>query len=120
MKKRVLVIDDSPLVYRQIMQILNSEEYEILEYAKDGEEGVELYKKLKPDVVTLDIIMPGIDGLETAEQILAFDKDAKIIMLSSLCDDSTLEEVKKVGAGYLIAKPLDGEVLNNILKLIFA
>ena len=85
MIKTILVIDDSPFVYKQVKDMVEEKGgYEVIGSAKTGEEGIELYKQLNPDAVILDIIMPGIDGIETAQRILELDPNAKIMMLSSL------------------------------------
>lgn len=114
----ILVIDDSPFASKQIKDVVEGNGYEVIGYAKNGEEGIELYKELQPDIVILDIIMPGIDGLETAEILLKNNPNAKILMLSSLCDSGTLEEIRGIGLKYLIPKPLDGEVLLATLELL--
>jgi two-component system chemotaxis response regulator CheY len=113
-----MVVDDSPFASKQIRDIVEDNGYEVVGYAKNGEEGIELYKELKPDIVILDIIMPGIDGLETAEIIMKNDPNVKIMMLSSLCDSGTLEEVRNIGVKYLIPKPLEADVLLATLELV--
>lgn len=118
MKKTILVIDDSPFASQQIKDVVEEHGYEVVDYARNGEEGIEKYKEVKPDFVILDIIMPGIGGLETAELLLKEDPKAKIMMLSSLCDSGTLEEVKSIGLKYLIPKPLDEDVLLATLELL--
>ena len=92
--------------------------YEVIGYAKNGEEGIRMYEDLHPDIVVMDIIMPGIDGLETAEILLKRDPDATILMLSSLCDSGTLEEVKSIGLKYLIPKPWEDDVLLATLEML--
>ena len=118
MKRTVLVIDDSPFVYHQLKDMIEGSEYEVVGSAKSGEEGIEMYRKLHPDVIVLDIIMPGIDGLETAEIILQEDKNAKIIMLSSLFDANLLNEVKKLGLKFLLPKPLEKDGLFATLEML--
>lgn len=118
MKKTILVIDDSPFASQQIKDVVEEHGYEVIDYARNGEEGIEKYKECHPDFVILDIIMPGIDGLETAEILLKEDPKAKIMMLSSLCDAGTMEEVKSIGLKYLIPKPLDADVLLATLELL--
>ena len=118
MKRTVLVIDDSPFVYHQLKDMIEGSDYEVVGSAKSGEEGIEMYRKLHPDVIVLDIIMPGIDGLETAEIILQEDKNAKIIMLSSLFDANLLNEVKKLGLKFLLPKPLEKDVLFATLEML--
>ena len=77
-----------------------------------------MYEELHPDIVILDIIMPGIDGIETAQILLKNDPNATILMLSSLCDSSTLEEVRSIGVKYLIPKPWEDDVLLATLELL--
>lgn len=118
MKRSILVIDDSPFATQQIKDAVEEHEYAVVDFAKNGELGIEKYTKLHPDFVILDIIMPGIDGLETAQRILDYDANAKILMVSSLCDAGTLEEVKKIGVKHLIPKPLEPDVLLATLELM--
>ncbi len=116
--KSILVVDDSPFAAAQIRDAVSDKGYTVIGNAKNGEEGIEKYKELQPDFVILDIIMPGIDGVETAELIFEEDPDAKIVMLSSLCDAGMMEEVKCVGVKYLIPKPLEADVLLATLELL--
>lgn len=118
MSTTIMVVDDSPFASKQVKDIVEDNGYDVIGYAKNGEEGIELYKELKPDIVILDIIMPGIDGLETAEILKKNDPDVKILMLSSLCDAGTLEEVKSIGVKYLIPKPLEEDMLLATLQLV--
>ena len=91
----IMVVDDSPFASKQIKDIVEENGYKVIGYAKSGEEGIRLYDELHPDIVILDIIMPGIDGLETAEILMKKNPKVKIMMLSSLCDSGTLEEIKQ-------------------------
>ena len=118
MKRTILVVDDSPFVFHQLKDILEGSEYEVIGSAKSGEEGISMYRSLQPDIVILDIIMPGIDGLETAEILLKEKADAKSIMLSSLFDANLLSEVKSMGLKYLLPKPLEKEVLFATLTML--
>lgn len=119
MSKTIMVVDDSPFVSKQIKDIVEDNGYEVTGYAKNGEEAIELYKELNPDIVILDIIMPGLNGLETAEILKKQDPDVKILMLSSLCDSGTTDEVKSIGVKYLIPKPLEADVLLASLEMVF-
>lgn len=118
MSTTIMVVDDSPFASKQIKDIVEDNGYEVIGYAKDGEEAIELYKELKPDIVILDIIMPGLNGLETAEILKKQDPAVKILMLSSLCDAGTMEEVKSIGVKHLIPKPLEADVLLGSLELV--
>ena len=93
--------------------------YEIIE-AGGGMEAIAIIDKEYDElaVILLDIIMPGIDGLETAEILMKKDENATILMLSSLCDSGTLEEVKAIGLKYLIPKPWEDDVLLATLEML--
>ena len=108
-KVRVLVVDDSMFVAKQIGQILSSEGYEIIATAVDGKEGVDKYKDLYPnvDVVTMDITMPRLDGITALEQIMAFDKNARVVMISALGKEELVKKSLLLGAKNYIVKPLD-------------
>lgn len=118
MSTTIMVVDDSPFASKQIKDIVEDNGYEVIGYAKDGEEAIEFYKELKPDIVILDIIMPGLNGLATAEILKKQDPAVKILMLSSLCDAGTMEEVKSIGVKHLIPKPLEADVLLASLELV--
>ncbi|MBQ1993622.1 MAG: response regulator [Lachnospiraceae bacterium] len=117
-KTTIMVVDDSPFASKQIKDIVEENGYEVIGYAKNGEEGIKMYEELHPDIVILDIIMPGIDGLETAQILKKNDPKATIMMLSSLCDAGTLEEVRSIGVKYLIPKPWEDDVLLATLELL--
>ncbi len=116
--KTVLIIDDSPMIIKQIRQIVMDHGFSAPEGCKTGEEGLEKYKELRPDVVTLDIIMPGMDGVETAAKILEFDPKAKIIMVTSLCDFDTLEEIQTLGLSQMISKPIQAKEMIRAIETI--
>lgn len=117
--KRILIIDDSPFIFKEISTILEGNDYEVVGHAKNGEDGIRMAQELNPDIITLDIVMPGIDGIETAERLLELKLDVKIIMLSSLCDFDTLSEVEALGLKYLVAKPIEPKVLLDALEKVW-
>ena len=108
-KFRVLVVDDSIFVAKQLGQILTSEGYEIVATAADGKEGVDKYKELCPnvDIVTMDITMPRMDGITALEQIMAFDKNARVVMVNALGKEELVKKSLLLGAKNYIIKPLD-------------
>ncbi len=115
---RVLIVDDSMFVEKQISQILTSEGFEIVGTAKDGEEGLEKYKEVFPniDLVTMDITMPKMDGVTALEKIIEFDKDARVIMISALGKQDLVKKSLLIGAKNYIVKPLDRQkVLERVL-----
>ncbi|MCQ2982090.1 MAG: response regulator [Treponemataceae bacterium] len=108
-KVRVLVVDDSIFVAKQLGQILTSEGYEVVATAEDGKEGVDKYKELCPnvDIVTMDITMPKMDGITALEHIMAFDKNARVVMVSALGKEELVKKSLLLGAKNYIVKPLD-------------
>lgn len=111
MAKRIMVVDDSRMICVQMKNLLEDTDYEVAAYCRDGEEALAQYDEVAPDLVTMDIIMPGMDGLETAQAILEDHPDAKIIMVSSLAYDDTFTEAQEIGAKGFIDKPFEKEKL---------
>ena len=114
MSKRVMVVDDSRLVRVHMEDALTGTDYEIASYCRSGEEAVEQYEAVRPDLVTMDIIMPGMDGLDAAEIILKKDPNAKIVMISSLAYDDTFARAKAIGAKGFVDKPFHQEQLLKV------
>lgn len=118
---RVLVVDDSMFVTKQIGQILTSEGFDIVGTAADGAEGVEKYKELYPsvDLVTMDITMPRMDGITALEKIIEFDKDAKVVMVSALGKQDLVKKSLMLGAKNYIVKPLNRkQVLERVVSVL--
>ncbi len=109
MGKRVMVVDDSRIMELQMENLLRGTDYEVAAYCRNGQEAISRYEEVMPDIVTMDILMPGMDGLETAQIILEGFPDAKILMLSSLAYDDTIQEATQIGAKGFIYKPFDQE-----------
>jgi two-component system chemotaxis response regulator CheY len=103
---RVLVVDDSTTMRKIVGQQLKSEAYEVCGEGSNGKEGVDLYKELGPDVVTMDINMPVMDGLESLKAILAYDPNAKVVMLTSEGQKDIVITALTAGAkGYVVKPP---------------
>ena len=118
---RVLIVDDSMFVAKQITQILNSEGFEVVGTAKDGLDGVEKYKELHPnvDLVTMDITMPNMDGVTALKNIVEFDPKAVVIMISALGKHELVKQSLLAGAKNYIVKPLDRiKVLERITSVL--
>lgn len=120
MAKKIMVVDDSKVAQLQLQRILSDSPYEVISCCQNGEDAVEQYRVLKPDLITMDILMPGLDGLEAARKILEEDPDAKILMISSLAYDETIEESKNLGAKGFLYKPFEAEDVLQTLDKIFA
>jgi len=118
---RVLVVDDSMFIAKQLGQIFSSEGFEVAGTAADGAQGVEKYKQLHPnvDLVTMDITMPIMDGVSALEKILEFDKNACVIMVSALGKEDVVKKSLLMGAKSYIVKPLDRKkVLERVISVL--
>ena len=116
---RVLIADDAAFMRMMIKDILQKNGFEVVGEASNGIEAVNLYKKEKPDVVTMDITMPDMDGIEAVKEIKAFDQDAKIIMCSAMGQQSMVMDAIKSGAKDFIVKPFQSDrVLEAIRKVV--
>jgi two-component system chemotaxis response regulator CheY len=106
---RVLVVDDSMFVAKQLTQILTSEGFEVVDTASNGQEALEKYKEHYPnvDLVTMDITMPKMDGVTALEKIIEFDKNARVVMISALGKQDLVKKALMIGAKNYIVKPLD-------------
>lgn len=119
-KIRILVVDDSPFIHKAITRAVNTtEEYEICGIAKNGKEGVERYTDLKPDLVTMDITMPIMDGLEASEAIIAKDPSAKIVMLSAMGDEELMSNAKIIGIKSFIQKPFKNDQFIAVIEAAY-
>lgn len=116
MKKRIMVVDDSRLVRVQLEDVLKGTDYEIVAYCRSGEDAIKQYAEVQPDLVTMDIIMQGMDGLDAAEIILKSNPDARIVMVSSLAYDDTFERAKAIGAKGFVDKPFHQEQLLKVFE----
>jgi len=118
---KVLIVDDSIFVQKQLQQILTSEQFEIVATAGDGVEGVDKYKQHQNniDVVTLDITMPNMDGITALEHIIKLNPKAKVVMISALGKEELVKQALVAGAKNYIVKPLDREkVLSRIHAVV--
>ncbi len=116
MSKRIMVVDDSRLVKVQLEDVLKGTEYQIAAYCRSGEDAIKQYPEVKPDLVTMDIIMTGMDGLDAAEIILKSDPDARIVMISSLAYGDTFERAKAIGTRGFVDKPFHQEQLLKVFE----
>ncbi len=111
MGKRILVVEDSTMMRKVIMKVLKEAGYEIVGEASSGADAIEMYKELKPDIVTMDITMRGMDGITASKEIMDIDSDAKILILSNLDEDKYRDEVDKLGAIGLVNKHKTDQIL---------
>ncbi len=117
--KRILIVDDAKVIRMVIRQVLTRHGFLIAGEAENGREALEKYKELKPDAVTMDIIMPDVDGIQGLKDIMAFDKQAKVIMISAIDQRDALKEAIQHGASDYVVKPFEDDRMIVALKNIF-
>ena len=116
---KVLIVDDAAFMRMMIRDILEKNGFEVIGEGSNGLKAVELYKKEKPDVVTMDITMPDMDGIEAVKAIKAFDPSAKIVMCSAMGQQTMVMDAIRAGARDFIVKPFQADrVLEAIRKVV--
>lgn len=112
----VLVVDDSALIRKMLIKLLNDNGYQVIGEATNGEEGVELYKELEPDIVTLDITMPVMDGVTALKKIKEYDPEAMVAMISAAGQKDKLMDALREGAELFFTKPFNAQEVITSLK----
>ena len=116
MTKRVLVCDDSVLMPMMVSETLIEDGWEVVGEAADGQQAFDVYRNCRPDAVTMDIVMPGTDGLYALAKIREFDPQAKIVVVSALNQTKLISEAIRKGAQDFIAKPFLPEQLQETVQ----
>lgn len=115
---RVMVVDDAAFMRLSIRTILEQHGFEIVAEAANGIEAIAKYLEVKPDVVTMDITMPEMGGIEAVEKICAIDKKARIVMVSAMGQESIVIDAVKVGAKSFIVKPFKADRVIEVLTQV--
>lgn len=113
---KILIVDDSRTSKRILRNLLESQGYAVIGEAENGEDGFLKYKELKPDLVTMDITMPKMDGIESLTLIKKFDPSSKVVMITAAGQKEKMVEALKRGADEFITKPFDQEEVSSIIK----
>lgn len=118
-KGTVVVVDDSKMSRKILRNILEEAGYAVVAEATDGEEGIATYMQYRPDILTLDITMPNMDGIEALKEIMSADKNARVIMISAAGQQQKIIEALKIGAEKFITKPFEpNDVIENIDRMM--
>lgn len=115
---KILVVDDSLFMRQMLKNILPKDKFEIVGEATTGREALEKYSTLNPDLVTMDITMPDMDGIAAVKEILKINSEAKIIMCSAMGQKPMIKEALEAGAKDFIIKPFDKEKAVKIIESI--
>ncbi|HLD24116.1 MAG TPA: response regulator [Sulfuricurvum sp.] len=115
----ILVVDDSLIMRRNISKIIESLGHRVVGEAKDGLEAISLFMKLKPDLVTMDITMPEMDGITSVKELKKIDKNAKIIMVTSHGQEEMVINAIRCGASGYLLKPINVIKLRDSIRKVF-
>lgn len=116
--KRVLIVDDTAFMRLSLKAMLEKNGFEVIGEAENGSVAVIKYKELRPDIVTMDITMPVMDGLQALKEIRQFDSNSKIVMISALGQESYVREAVMLGAKGFVIKPFKEDyVIQTLRKL---
>jgi two-component system, chemotaxis family, chemotaxis protein CheY len=116
---KVLIADDASFMRNSLKYIVENSGHTVVGLAKEGKEALELYRKFKPDLVTLDLLMTGKDGFWALQEIIKVDPKALVIMVTAVGNDDRQEEARTMGAAGYIRKPFKPlEIINEINKVL--
>lgn len=116
MSNRIMIVDDSNFARKMIKDILAAEGYEVIGAFDSGSASVDEYTRLKPDLVTMDIIMHEMNGIDALEQILTIDPDARVIIVSFMNNNELIHKTLQAGALDFVTKPFSRERLLEAVK----
>ena len=116
--KTVLIVDDSSFMRRLIKKIMIKNGFDVIGEAENGRIGVEKFKELSPDLVTMDLVMDEMNGLDALKLILEENSDANVIMVSSMGQDVIVRDAIVIGAKNFLLKPLDEKQVMDAIKKI--
>jgi two-component system, chemotaxis family, chemotaxis protein CheY len=115
-----LVVDDSAFLRKTLTDILRKQGYEVVGIADNGLEAISKYRELKPDLVTLDIIMPQMNGLEVLRLLRAADPNVAVVMVTSMSSQGSVTDCLKAGARNYILKPFDPEKVADVIGKVLS
>ena len=119
MARTLLVTDDALIIRQLIKDMAASAGWEVVGEASNGQEAIDRYRELRPDAVTLDLVMPEHDGLHALHGIMEFDPRAKVLVVSALEQRGVLKDAFKAGAADFVSKPFDKQSLQDTLQHLF-
>jgi len=116
--KKILIVDDASFMRLSLRTMLEKNGYQVVGEAENGNEAIKLYAELKPDIVTMDITMPELDGIQALKAIMQFDRTAKVVIISAMGQETKVREAVICGAKTFIVKPFKEEQLIQTLDKI--
>jgi two-component system chemotaxis response regulator CheY len=116
MANSILIVDDAAFMRMMIRDILTKNGYEVVGEAQDGAQAIEKYKELNPDLITMDITMPEMDGITALKEIRKIDTNAKVIMCSAMGQQAMVIDAIQAGAKDFIVKPFQADRVIEAIK----
>lgn len=113
---RILIVDDSRTSRKVLKGILETAGHEVIGEAVDGMDGLTKYKELSPDITTLDITMPVMDGIEALKSIREYDSSAKVVMVTAAGQHTNMVDALKLGAAEFVTKPFEEEAILSVIN----
>ena len=120
MSRTVLVCDDAIFMRTLVSDILQQAGFDVVGQAETGSQAVEEYKRLRPDLVTMDIVMPDLGGIDAVREITAFDPDAKVLMCSAMGQQALVVEAIQAGAKDFVVKPFQASRVLEAVQRVLA
>lgn len=119
MSRKVLIVDDVAFVRKTLSDILKQGGYQVVGEAADGADAINKYAELRPDVVTMDVVMPQMSGIEATRKIMQMDKDARVVIISAMGQENLIMEAINVGARDYVVKPFSAvDVLKTVARAL--
>lgn len=115
---KVMIVDDSRFMCDEIKHMLQDSDFEVVATCRDASQAMEVYNQHTPDIVLMDIVLPGIDGIEATEVLLTKWPLAKVVIITSLAYDDTIAHARKIGAKSLLFKPIEKDMLLDSLQQV--
>jgi two-component system chemotaxis response regulator CheY len=116
--KTVLIVDDISYVRKTLKQILSARNFKVIGEAENGDEAVKLYDELRPDIVTMDLVMPVLNGVDATRMILKSDPDARIVILSAMMQENLVADAILAGAKDYIIKPFHTDEVMKVMNQV--
>jgi two-component system chemotaxis response regulator CheY len=120
MARTVLIVDDVEFVRKTLAEILTESDFQVVGEAADGQQAVDQYAKLRPDLVTMDVVMPQMSGIDATRKIMKLDKEARVVIVSAMGQENLVMEAINVGARDYVLKPFSADDVVRTLERALA